>query len=90
MFYLAALVPSHDNPERYTYGTVHTEADSYSNADDLLSALINEGNRAYELGEDEPPSGAEDIRECLLFNPGRVFVSMLFGEPDYFCIVELP
>lgn len=28
MFYLAALVPSHDKLEHYTYGTVHTEADT--------------------------------------------------------------
>lgn len=90
MFYLAALVPSHDNPEKYTYGTVHTEADSYANADDLLSGLVKEGNRVFEIGVDELPAGAEDIRESLLCNPGRVFVSMLFGEPDYFCIVELP
>lgn len=90
MFYLAALVPSHDNPEKYTYGTVHTEADSYANADDLLSVLVKEGNRVFEIGVDELPAGAEDIRESLLCNPGRVFVSMLFGEPDYFCIVELP
>lgn len=90
MFYLAALVPTHDNPERYTYGTVHTEADSYSNAEELLSDLVNEGNRIYELGVDELPSGIDDIRECLACNPGRVFMSLLFGEPDYFCIVELP
>lgn len=90
MFYLAALVPSHDNPERYTYGTVHTEADSYSNAEDLLNGLISEGNRVYELGVDELPSGADDIRELLACKPGRVFMSLLFGEPDYFCIVELP
>ena len=90
MFYLAALVPSHDNPEKYTYGTVHTEADSYLNAEDLLSALASEGNRVYELGVDELPSGAEDIRQSLACNPGRVFMSLLFGEADYFCIVELP
>lgn len=90
MFYLAALIPSHDNQEKYTYGTVHTEADSYSNAEDLLSGLAKEGNHVFELGVDELPAGAEDIRESLLCNPGRVFVSMLFGEPDYFCIVELP
>lgn len=90
MFYLAALVPSHDAPEKYTYGTVHTEADSYANPEDLLSGLAKEGNCVYELGVDELPSGAEDIRECLLCNPGRIFVSMLFGEADYFCIVELP
>ena len=90
MFYLAALVPSHDNPERYTYGTVHTDTDSYQNAEDLLSGLISEGSRVYELGVDELPSGAEDIRESLACNPGRVFMSLLFGEPDYFCIVELP
>lgn len=90
MFYLAALVPCHDKPEQYTYGTVHTEADSCLNAEDLLSGLVSEGNHVFELGVDELPSGAEDIRECLLCNPGRVFVSMLFGEPDYFCIVELP
>jgi hypothetical protein len=90
MFYIAALVPSHDKPEQYTYGTVHTEADSYLNAEDLLSDLLNEGNHVFELGVDELPSGAEDIRESLLCKPARVFVSMLFGEPDYFCIVELP
>lgn len=90
MFYLAALVPSHDNPEKYTYGTVHTEADSYASADDLLSGLAKEGNRVFELGVDELPAGAEDIRESLLCNPGRVFVSMLFCEPDYFCVVEPP
>lgn len=90
MFYLAALVPSHDTPEKYTYGTVHTEADSYANTEELLSGLAKEGNRVFELGVDELPSGAEDIRKSMLCNPGRVFVSMLFGEPDYFCIVELP
>lgn len=90
MFYLAALVPSHDNPDKYTYGTVHTEADSCAIPDDLLSGLAKEGNRVFEIGVDELPAGAEDIRESLLCNPGRVFVSMLFGEPDYFCIVELP
>jgi len=90
MFYLAALVPSHDNPERYTYGTVHTEADSYSNAEDLLNGLVSEGNRIYELGVDVLPGGADDIRELLACKPGRVFMSLLFGEPDYFCIVELP
>jgi len=90
MFYLAALVPSHDNPERYTYGTVHTDTDAYLNAEDLLSGLVSEGSRVYELGVDELPSGAEDIREFLACNPGRVFMSLLFGEPDYFCIVELP
>lgn len=90
MFYLAALVPSHDAPEKYTYGTVHTEAESYRKAEDLLSGLANEGNRVYELGVDELPPGIEDIRECLACNPGRVFMSLIFGEPDYFCIVELP
>lgn len=90
MFYLASLVPCPDNPEKYTYGTVHTDTDSYPNTDDLLSNLVSEGTRFYELGVDELPSGAEDIRECLTCNPGRVFLSLLFGEPDYFCIVELP
>lgn len=90
MFYIAALVPSHDNPEKYTYGTVHTDTDSYRSADDLLSNLMDEGTHFYEIGVDELPSGTEDIRECLTCNPGRVFVSLLFGEPDYFCIVELP
>ncbi len=90
MFYLAALVPCDDNPEKYTYGTVHTDTDSYLNADDLLGSLVSEGNRFHELGVDELPTGVEDIRDCLKCNPGRVFVSLLFGEPDYFCFVELP
>lgn len=90
MFYLAALVPCPDKPEQYIYGTVHTEADSHVTPEDLLNGLTSEGNHVFELGVDELPVGAEDIRESLRCNPGRIFVSMLFGEPDYFCIVELP
>lgn len=90
MFYLASLVPSHSAPEKYTYGTVQTDSDGYKNADDLLDEIVSEGNRIYELGVDELPSSTEDIRENLACNPGRVFMTLLFDEPDYFCIVELP
>lgn len=90
MFYLATLVPSHSNPEKYSYGTVQTDTDGYENADELLSDMVSEGNRVYELGVDELPGGADDIRECLACKPARVFMSLLFNEPDYFCIVELP
>ncbi|UCV09692.1 hypothetical protein [Dechloromonas denitrificans] len=90
MFYLASLVPSHGSPEKYTYGTVQTDTDGYASAEDLLHDIISEGNRVFELGVDELPGQAEDIRACLACNPGRVFMSLLFDEPDYFCIVELP
>lgn len=90
MFYLASLVPSQSQPDKYAYGTVQTEADGHETADELLKDLANEGTRVYELGIDDLPRGAEDIRNLLLCKPSRVFVSLLFDEPDYFCIVELP
>jgi hypothetical protein len=90
MFYLASLVPSHSQPGKYTYGIVQTETDGYENAEELLKDLADEGTRVSELGIDELPRGAEDIREQLLCKPSRVFVSLLFDEPDCFCIVELP
>jgi len=90
MFYLASLVPCHSSPDKYTYGTVQTDTEGHKNAEDLLSEIAKEGNRVYELGVDELPGSIEDIRECLACSPGRVFMSLLFDEPDYFCIVELP
>lgn len=90
MFYFASLVPSQNQPEKFSYGTVQTEPDGYETADELLNDLAEEGARVFELGIDDLPRGAEDIRDLLLCKPTRVFVSLLFDEPDYFCIVELP
>ena len=90
MFYLASLVPSHSNPEKYNYGTVQTDTDGHKSAEELLANIVSEGNHVYELGVDELPGITEDIRECLACHPGRVFMTLLFDQPDYFCIVELP
>lgn len=59
------------------------------NVEDLLSDFVSEGFCVYEFGIDELFSGVEDICECLVCNLGCVFMSLLFGELDYFCIVEL-
>lgn len=90
MFYLASLIPSHSQPDKYTYGIVQTEAEGHEDAEGLLKTLADEGTQFFELGIDDLPRGAEDIREQMLCKPGRVFVSLLFDEADYFCIIELP